>query len=576
MRLIFKQIKEFKKESILAPFCAIAEVFNEMAIPFLIAKMIDEGIQKNSLQMTLQYGLYMLIAACFALFFGIMSARLATYAAAGLAKNLRYALFEKIQSFSFKNIDKYSTAGLVTRMMTDVSNTQRSFQMLIRIAIRSPLALIASTVMAFAIGGDFAFILLAVVGVFAVLILIITVISFGYFDKVYSKYDKLNLSIQENVTNIRVVKAYVKEEKEIQKFTKASQAIYSAFTKAGKIIIFSFPLMFLTLYTIVILFSWFGAHSIYQGNLTTGQLTSLLTYASNILGSLMMLSFIVVDMIISISSIKRIIEVFNEKIDLTNCEHPITDVADGSIEFENVSFKYYDHKDDYVLKNINLKIQSGETIGILGGTGSGKSSLVQLIPRLYDISSGTLKVGGIDVKQYDLKTLRQSVSMVLQKNVLFSGTINDNLRWGNADATEAVIIENAKLAQAHQFISNFEMGYETYIEQGGTNVSGGQKQRLTIARALISNPKILILDDSTSAVDTKTDKLIKQAFKNSLKDTTKLIISQRISSLEDADRIVVLNKGEISGIGTHESLLKDNTIYKETYATQVKGSETNV
>ena len=575
LKTILKNVKEYKNASIAAPILMVGEVLCEMMLPFLMGYIIDLGVYKQNMNEVFKYGSLMILCAFLSLFFGAMCARVASYASAGLAKNLRMEMFKKIQSFSFKNTDKYNTSGLVTRMMTDVTNTQNSYQMILRMAVRAPLTLIVAMFMAYTINAK-----LSIVFVYSILFLasglsIMMYFAFKHFRKVFEKYDDLNKSIQENVSNIRVVKAYVKEKDETDKFKKASYNVYKMFVKAENIVIFASPLMMLTMYSCIIALSWIGANMITQNALTTGELMSMFTYTMNILMALMMISMVFVMISISFASMKRISEILEEKIDLTNPENPIKDIKDGSIIFKDVKFKYYDDVDDYILDNINITVKSGETIGILGGTGSGKSSLVQLIPRLYDVSSGEVIVGGVNVKNYDLKALRNSVAMVLQKNVLFSGTIKENLKWGNENASDEEIINAAKLAQADEFIKSFPDGYDTHIEQGGTNVSGGQKQRLTIARALLKNPKILILDDSTSAVDTKTDSFIRKSFKNDIPNITKIIISQRISSIEDADRIIVLDDGRISGIGTHQELIQSNSIYKEIYETQNNGGETN-
>ncbi len=575
IKTILSNIKEYRKASIAAPLLMIGEVICELMLPYLMANIIDLGIYQNNMNAVVKNGLLMVLCAFLSLFFGTMSARTASYASSGLAKNLRYAMFKKIQNFSFKNTDKYNTSGLVTRLMTDVTNTQNSYQMILRLAVRAPMTLIVALFMAFSINAD-----LSVIFVYAIIFLsvglsVMMYFAFIYFRKVFEQYDALNASVQENITNIRVVKAYVKEKDETNKFKKASFNVYKSFIKAENIVVFNSPLMYLTIYACIIALSWFGANMIVNNALTTGELMSLFTYTMSILMSLMMISFIFVMISMSFASANRIAEILNEEIDIVSPENPVKKVSDGRITFKNVNFKYYDHSEDYVLENINLEIKSGETIGILGGTGSGKSTLVQLIPRLYDVKEGEVLVSGINVKEYDLKTLRDAVAMVLQKNVLFSGTIKENLKWGNEKASDEEIIRACKLAQADGFINSFPDGYDTYIEQGGTNVSGGQKQRLTIARALLKNPKILILDDSTSAVDTKTDALIRKAFREDIPNITKLIISQRISSIEDANRIIVLDNGRIEAVGTHWELIEKSPIYKEIYETQVKGGNEN-
>lgn len=573
IKRILQEVKEFKKPSLLAPTFMVGEVVLEILLPFLMAFIIDEGVGNGDMSAVIKYGGIMLVAAFGSLFCGIMSGKYAAYASAGFAKNLRKALFYQVQEFSFKNIDHFSTAGLVTRMMTDVTNVQNSYQMVLRICVRAPLTLICAIAMTFTINAQLSTIFLWAILFLGIILAIIMKSAHSIFLYVFDKYDDLNASVQENITNMRVVKAYVKEDYEISKFKKASFNIYKLFKKAENILIFNTPSMQFAMYGCIIAISWFGAKMIVGSTLTTGEMMSMLTYTMNILMSLMMISMVFVMLSMSIASLKRINEVLVEKSDIVTPENAIKEVKDGSIDFCNVSFAYSEDQEEDSLTDIDLHIQSGETIGILGGTGSGKSSLVQLIARLYDVSKGELKVGNINVKDYDLDVLRNQVSMVLQNNVLFSGTIKENLRWGNKEASDEQIKHVCKLAQADSFIEQFPDGYDTHIEQGGSNVSGGQRQRLCIARALLKNPKILILDDSTSAVDTRTDYLIRKSFKEDLPNLTKLIISQRISSIEDADRIVVLDDGKIHGIGTHEQLLKNNSIYQEVYQTQVKGGE---
>jgi len=492
-----------------------------------------------------------------------------------LQKNLRKAMFHNIQNFSFENIDKYSTAGLVTRLTTDVTNLQNAFQMIIRMFVRAPISLICAMVMSFYINFKLSLIFVCAIIFLGLSLYFIMTHAHPYFKEGFKKYDNLNASVQENLTGIRVVKAYVREEHEINKFKKASEQIYNYFKKAEGILIFNNPIMMFSMYTCMIVLSWLGAKMIVSSTMTTGELMSLFTYCTNILMSLMMISMVFVMVVMSKSSAERIVEVLEEKSTLTNYENPIYEVKDGSIEFNNVDFSYSKDKNNLNLEKINIKINSGETIGILGGTGSAKSTLVQLIPRLYDVTSGEVKVGGVDVRKYDIESLRNEVAMVLQKNVLFSGTINENLRWGNKNATQEEIIHACTQSQADEFVQNFPKKYETFIEQGGSNVSGGQKQRLCIARALLKNPKILILDDSTSAVDTKTDAFIRRAFKEDIPNTTKLIIAQRISSIQDSDKIIVLNDGKIDGFGTHEELLKTNEIYRDVYESQTRGDDKN-
>lgn len=573
IKRILQEVKEFKKASLLAPTFMVGEVVLEILLPFLMAFIIDEGVGNGDMNAVIKYGVIMLVAAFGSLFCGILSGKYAAYASAGFAKNLRKALFYQVQEFSFKNIDRFSTAGLVTRMMTDVTNVQNSYQMVLRICVRAPLTLICAVAMTFTINAHLSTIFLWAILFLGVILAIIMKFAHPVFLYVFNRYDDLNASVQENITNMRVVKAYVKEDYEISKFKKASFNLYKLFKKAENILIFNSPAMQLAMYGCIIAISWFGAKMIVNSTLTTGEMMSMLTYTMNILMSLMMISMIFVMLSMSIASLKRINEVLVEESDIVSPTKAIKEVKDGSIDFCNVSFAYSKEQEEDSLTNIDLHIKAGETIGILGSTGSGKSSLVQLIARLYDVTEGELKVGSINVKDYDLDVLRNQVSMVLQNNVLFSGTIKENLRWGNKDASDEQIKHVCKLAQADSFIEQFPDGYDTYIEQGGSNVSGGQRQRLCIARALLKNPKILILDDSTSAVDTRTDFLIRKSFKEDLPNLTKLIISQRISSIEDADRIVVLDDGKIHGIGTHEQLLKNNSIYQEVYHTQVKGGE---
>lgn len=571
IKRIIKEVKEYKKASFLAPLFMVGEVVLEISLPFLMSFIIDQGVSKGDLNNVFKYGLIMVVAAFGSLLCGALSGKYAAYASAGFAKNLRKGMFYNIQNFSFKNIDKFSTAGLVTRLMTDVTNVQNAYQMVLRMCVRAPLTLICAMAMTFVISAELSTIFLWAILFLGIVLIFIMKFAHPVFIYVFEKYDDLNASVQENITNMRVVKAYVKEDYEITKFKKASYNIYRLFKKAENILIFNSPAMQLAMYSSVIAISWLGAKMIVATTLTTGELMSMLTYTTTILMSLMMLSMIFVMLSMSFASVKRIDEVLDEKSDIFSPINAVEEVKDGSIEFKDVNFSYVEDNENYNLENINLKIASGETIGIIGGTGSGKSSLVQLIARLYDVDSGELLVGGINVKDYDLEQLRNQVSMVLQNNVLFSGTIKDNLRWGNPNATDEEMINACKLAQADEFITKFPDGYDTYIEQGGSNVSGGQKQRLCIARALLKNPKILILDDSTSAVDTKTDYLIRKAFREDIPNVTKLIISQRISSIEDASRIIVLDDGKINGIGSHEELLKNNAIYQEVYQTQVKG-----
>ena len=573
LQSLIAEIKEYKKPSILASLYMVFEVMFEISIPFIMATLLDKGVQKGDMTTVLTYGLLMLVFAFLSLFCGMQSARYGAFASAGFAKNLRKAIFKKIQTFSFENIDSFSSGGLVTRMMTDVTNVQNSYQMVIRICVRAPLNLIFAIVASYLINPQMAMIFVGITIFLGLVLSVITKIVYPLFTKVFDAYDNLNNSIQENITNMHVVKSYVKEEEETVKFKKASRLIYNMFMKAIRIVILSSPAMMLSLYASFILISWIGAQLIVGGSFTTGELTSMFAYVMTILMSLMMFMMIFVMLSISMASVERINEVLGTESTIVSPENGLTEVADGSITFDHVDFAYTDENGDkaHVLSDINLSIRSGEVIGILGGTGSGKSSLVQLIPRLYDVESGSVKVAGQDVRNYDLDHLRKQVAMVLQTNVLFSGTIKENMRWGNKNATDEEIIEACKIAQADEFIQNFKDGYDTMIERGGANVSGGQRQRLCIARALLMNPKILILDDSTSAVDTKTDSLIRQGLATSLKDTTKIIIGQRISSIQDADRIVVMNDGKIDAIGSHQELIESNAIYREVYDMQTQG-----
>jgi len=571
-----KSIREYKKPSILTPTFVALEVVMDVLIPLLMAKLIDDGIYAGEMSAILKIGVTLLISALMALIFGVLSGKFASTASAGFAKNLRKDMYYNVQNFSFSNIDKFSTSSIVTRLTTDVTNLQMAYQMIIRIAVRSPLMLVSSLIMAMSINIKLSLIFLTLLPIIGTAIFFITNKAHPIFEKVFKTYDKLNNVALENVRGIRVVKSYVLEEEEKKKFGKVSDEIYKQFTKAETITAFISPIMQFSIYTCIILISWFGAKIIVNTqmvDLTTGELTSLITYATQILTSLMMFSMIFVMATMSRASAERIVEILNEKTDLSNPENPITEVKNGDIIFKNVAFSYVKDKNKLCLKDINLGIKSGETVGIIGGTGSSKTSLIQLIPRLYDVTEGEVLVGGEDVRKYDLDTLRNSVAVVLQKNVLFSGTIKENLRWGNKEATDEEIEKACKLAQAHEFIESFPNKYDTYLEQGGTNVSGGQKQRLCIARALLKKPKILILDDSTSAVDTKTDSLIRKAFREEIPNTTKIIIAQRINSVQDADKIIVMDNGRINGIGTHEELLENNAIYKEVYESQMKGAD---
>lgn len=574
IKTLAKSIREYKKQTILTPILVALEVIMEILIPFVMAKLVDYGIYGNNLPLIYKLGLLLLVLVTFSLIFGALAGKFAATASTGFAKNLRHDMYYKVQDYSFENIDKFSTASIITRMTTDVTHVQQSYQMLTRITFRAPLTLIFAFIMSFTINVKLSLIFLALAPVLAIGLYFIATHAYPIFEKLFKTYDKLNNVVQENVRGIRVVKSYVLEEEEKEKFGEVSQSIYKNFSKAEKIIAYNSPLMQLVSYAGLLLISWFGAQLIVgTGTLTTGELMSLITYAMQILTSLMMISVVLVMLTISIASAERIVEILNEEPALKNKGNPIKEVKNGSIEFNNVNFSYVGNKDKTCLKNINLKINEGETIGIIGGTGSSKTTLIQLIPRLYDTTTGTVKVGEIDVRDYDIETLRNEVAIVLQKNVLFSGTIKENLRWGNKEATDEEMVRVCKLAQADGFINEFPKKYDTYIEQGGTNVSGGQKQRLCIARALLKKPKILILDDSTSAVDTKTDKLIRKAFKEEIPSTTKIIIAQRIDSVKEADKIIVLDGGTINGIGTHEELMKTNDIYKEVYTSQRKGDE---
>ncbi len=570
-------IKEYKKSTILTPIFVVLEVVMEVIIPLLMAKIIDVGIQNGDVHYILEMGGLLIVSAILSLTFGMLSGRFAAKASAGYAKNLRKAMFHKIQDYSFENIDKFSTSSLVTRMTTDVTNVQMAFQMIIRILVRGPIMMIFALLMVMSISFKLSTIFLVAIPVLGAILFYIAIKAHPNFERVFKKYDKLNRVVQENVSAIRVVKAYVRESFEEKKFKEVNDEVYTNFKKAEKIVAFNGPVMQFTIYTCILLISWIGTQLIVGGEMQTGQLSSIITYAWQILASLMMLSFVFVMIIMAQSSAERIIEVIDEEPTIKNKEQAIKEVKNGSITFENVSFKYSDEEDEdkYALENINLDIKEGETIGIIGGTGSSKSTLVQLIPRLYDVTKGSIKVGGIDVKDYDIQSLRDAVAMVLQKNVLFSGTIAENLRWGKKNADQEELEDVCKLAQADGFIKEFPSKYETVLDQGGTNVSGGQKQRICIARAILKKPKILILDDSTSAVDTKTDSLIRKAFREEIPNTTKIIIAQRVSSIEDADKIIVLNDGKIDGIGTSEELLKTNEIYREVYETQMKGGDDN-
>lgn len=575
IKRLAKSIREFKKETILTPIFMVLEVAMETLIPFLLATLIDDGVKMGNMGVITRFGIYLIISAIISLLFSVVAGVLASRASCGFARNLRHDMYYKIQEYSFYNIDKFSSSSIVTRLTTDVDNVQMAYMMMIRMAFRAPFTILFSLFMAFRINKKISLLFLIIMPIMAFLLLFIAKHAHVYFDKVFKTYDKLNAVVSENVRGMRVVKSYVTENKEIAKFKKVSNEIYNYHVKAEKLVAFNSPIMQFVMYSCILFLSYFASNAIVGGEMLTGEFMSLITYALQILSNLMMFSMIFVILTIASTSARRIVEILEEVPEIDNCSKPIYSVENGSIVFQNVSFSYVKDKAKLCLKDVNLSIQSGESVGILGGTGSGKSTLVQLIPRLYDVTRGSVLVGGVNVKDYDIETLRKEVAMVLQKNVLFSGTIKENLRWGNADATDQELIEACKLAQADGFIQEFPDKYDTYIEQGGSNVSGGQRQRLCIARALLSKPKILILDDSTSAVDTKTDQLIREAFKNKLPDTTKIIIAQRVNSIMDCDKIIVLSDGKIHGVGTHEELLKKNEIYRDVYQSQVKGGVKN-
>ena len=570
IKTLLSQVKEFKKASFLTPVFMILEVVVETMIPVAMARMIDNGVEKGNMSYIYRVGAVMAVLAIAGLIAGFLGGKYGALASSGFARNLRKAMYTNIQTFSFSNIDKFSTAGLITRLTTDVTNLQNAYQMILRMCTRAPASLICAMTMAFLINARLASVYLIAVIFLGFALVMILRRATRYFQEVFKKYDDLNASVQENISGIRVVKAYVREDYETSKFQKACNKVYEMFVRAEKLVVMNMPLMQFTVYVCILCISWLGAKMIVGSSLTTGELMSLLTYCMNILMSLMMLSMVFVMVTMSMASAERVTEVINEKADLSNPAQPVVEVPDGRIDFDHVSFRYKKEGKENVLKDINLSIHAGETIGIIGGTGSAKSSLVNLISRLYDVSEGSVKVGGIDVRNYDMEVLRNQVAVVLQKNVLFSGTILENLRWGNKEATEEECERACQLACADEFIQRMPDGYHTYIEQGGTNVSGGQKQRLCIARALLKKPKILILDDSTSAVDTATDAKIRKAFAEEIPDTTKLIIAQRISSIQSADRIIVMEDGRINGFGTHEELLENNPIYQEVYHSQTK------
>ena len=574
-------VREYKKDSILAPAYVTLEVIMEVVIPILMANLIDYGIDDGNMTFIIKMGAALLLSAFMSLIFGVLAGHSAAIASAGVAKNLRHDMYYNVQNFSFSNIDKFSTASIVTRLTTDVTNVQNAYQMLIRMAARSPVMLVFSLAASFSINAELSLIFLGALPILGLGLYFIIKNAHPIFVRIFKTYDKLNNVVQENLHGIRVVKSFIREDYEVKKFKDISESIYTDFSKAEKILAFNMPLMQFCIYACMLLVSWFGARIIVasggnaRSGLSTGELMSLITYAIQILISLMMLSMVFVMIILSRASAERIAELLNEESDLKNCDQPVFNVKNGDIYFEHVNFSYTKDEDKLCLKDINLTIKSGETVGVLGSTGSSKTSLVQLVPRLYDTVSGRVTVGGIDVREYDIESLRNQVTMVLQKNELFSGTIKQNLRWGNEHATDEELIRVCKLAQADEFIRAFPDGYDTYIEQGGTNVSGGQRQRLCIARALLKKPKILILDDSTSAVDTKTDALIRKAFREEIPDTTKLIIAQRISSVQEADKIIVMDDGKVSATGTHEELLRSSLIYKEVYESQMNGGERN-
>ncbi len=574
-RTLLKSVREYKKQSILTPLFVILEVFMEVLIPFKMADIIDVGIQGQNMEYILQVGLQLVVLAMLALFFGALAGKFGAEAGAGFAKNLRHDIFYKVQDFSFKNIDHFSPSSLVTRMTTDITNVQMAYMMTLRLLARAPIMIVCSWILTLSINFDIAMMFLVAIPVLGFALIFISKKAHKYFIQVFDEYDVLNNDVQENVNAARVVKAYVREEHEVKKFNKISETVYRLFTKAEKIVAFNSPVMMLVMYAVVMGLVLIGGRAIAFTTMDEGQMTSVLSYAMQILMSLMMVSFVFVLIMIAGASTDRITEVLKEVPEMQDKENAVTEVPNGDIDFENVNFSYAGEGGKLSLKNVNLHIKSGQMIGIFGGTGSAKSTLVQLIPRLYDITGGSLKVGGIDVRDYNLAALRDQVSMVLQKNVLFTGSIYENIRWGDESASDEEVQRVCRLAQADGFVQEFPAGYNTMIVEGGNNVSGGQKQRLCIARALLKKPKILILDDSTSAVDTKTDALIRKAFREEIPDTTKIIISQRVSSIEDADMIIILDKGEINGIGTSEELLKTNQIYREVYESQVKGRAEN-
>ena len=570
IKKLAKYVGKYKLDAILTPLFVAAESVLEVLIPFKMADLIDFGIEAENINYVVKIGVILLAFSIMSLICGTLSGYFASRASSGYAKNLREAMYNKIQDYSFSNVDKFSASSLVTRLTTDVTNVQNAFQMIIRIAVRAPIMFFTAMIMSFMVNRSLALVFVCVIPFLAVGLYFISTRAHPIFERVFRTYDKLNNVVQENIRGIRVVKSFVREDHEIEKFENVSNSIYKDFSKAERLLAFNSPLMQFCVYACIMLISWFGAKLVVSGSLSTGQIMSMFTYVMQILMSLMMISMILVMLVISKSSAERIVEVLDEENDIHNCADPMFEVTDGSVKFDNVNFSYSKDMNKLCLKDINLDIKSGETVGIIGGTGSSKSSLVQLIPRLYDVTEGTVYVGGVDVRNYDIETLRNNVAMVLQKNVLFSGTIKDNLRWGDKNATDEDITRVCKLAQADDFIQNFPDKYDTYIEQGGSNVSGGQRQRLCIARALLKKPKILILDDSTSAVDTKTDALLRKAFKEEIPDTTKFIIAQRISSIQDADKIIILDDGKIVAVGTHDELIETSDIYKDVYYSQQK------
>ena len=570
IKKLLKSVREFKKDALLTPFFVVLEVVMEVVIPAVMALLIDKGIDAQNMGEIWKYGIILIVCAMLALIFGAAAGTYAARASTGFARNLRHDMYYAVQDFSFSNIDKFSTGSIVTRLTTDVTNVQNSFQMCTRIAVRCPVMLVFALVLAFQINSQLALIFLCVLPVLAIGLGLLMKRVAPVFERVFKTYDRMNTVVQENVRGIRVVKAYVREDYETEKFKGVSGLLYRQFSKAQKTMAGVMPLMQFCMYTCMLLISWFGARLIVGGSMTTGELTSLFSYAMQILMSLMMVAMVFVMITMSKASAERIVELLDEKSDLHNPENPVMEVKNGDIDFENVNFSYKGDAKKLALRDVNLHIKAGQTIGILGGTGAAKSTLVQLIPRLYDVTTGSVKVGGVDVRDYDIESLREQVAMVLQKNVLFSGTIKENLRWGDEHASDEELQRVCRLAQADEFIEQMPDKYDTYIEQGGTNVSGGQKQRLCIARALLKKPKVLILDDSTSAVDTKTDALIRKAFAEEIPNTTKLIIAQRISSVQDADQIIILDGGAIQAVGTHDELLATNTIYQEIYNQQMK------